>query len=214
MPFGASILPVTIINNQIFFLFGKERDDDDKPGWSDFGGGQEPNDTNYFDTATREGAEELTGFLGQQKHIKQLLLKYGTFIIDYHSNYKNQKSNYRVHIFPIQYNPFLTLYFNNNYNFLQSHINNQILRKYRIFEKTQIKWFNFKQLLYMKNQFRHFYQDIIQLIFKYKQPITQFIKSSLTNLHSHKLYNKTKTKTKTHKTKLKQTHKTKTKTKH
>ena len=36
---GASILPVTIYNGKLYFLFGKERDIDENPGWSDFGGG-------------------------------------------------------------------------------------------------------------------------------------------------------------------------------
>jgi len=178
---GASILPVTFINNQILFLFGKERDDDDKPGWSDFGGGKEPQDNNFIDIATREGSEELMGFLGNQLQIKQLLYKHGTFIINYYSIYNYKKYIYRVHIFPIFFNPFFTFYFNNNSKFLLSNFDNNILRKYFFFEKTQIKWFNFKELFIMKNQFRKFYQNIIKLIFKYKKPITFFIKKSLFN---------------------------------
>ena len=68
---GASILPITLINNKICFLFGKERDIDENPGWSDFGGGTEKGET-FLDTAIREGSEELTGFLGSPKKIKEM----------------------------------------------------------------------------------------------------------------------------------------------
>jgi hypothetical protein len=36
---GAGVLPATIHNNKIYFLFGKENKFADTPGWSDFGGG-------------------------------------------------------------------------------------------------------------------------------------------------------------------------------
>ena len=57
---GASILPVTIHKGKLYFLFGKERAIDENPGWSDFGGGTDNNET-YLQTAVREGGEELTG---------------------------------------------------------------------------------------------------------------------------------------------------------
>ena len=61
---GAGILPTTIHNNKLFFLFGKENKyEDSAPGFSDFGGGTDNNET-YFETAIREAGEELTGFLG------------------------------------------------------------------------------------------------------------------------------------------------------
>jgi 8-oxo-dGTP pyrophosphatase MutT (NUDIX family) len=70
MPAG-SILPVCIHKNQLYFLFGKENKfEDSSPGWADFGGGCEPNETPY-QTAMREGSEELTGFLGSPSDLKK-----------------------------------------------------------------------------------------------------------------------------------------------
>ena len=103
---GASILPTTIINGNLYFLFGKERDIDDTPGWSDFGGGCEKNEC-YLSTAIREGGEEITGFLGSDKELKNMLKK-GTFNIDYNS--ENHRT-YRVHIFPMEYDKYLPHYF-------------------------------------------------------------------------------------------------------
>jgi len=69
---GGSILPVTIHNNKLYFLFGKERDIDENPGWSDFGGGTDKGES-FLQTASREGSEELTGFLGNKDDIRRLL---------------------------------------------------------------------------------------------------------------------------------------------
>ena len=59
---GVSILPVSIHNGQLYFLFGKEQAEEyGIQGYSDFGGGREKEST--FNGAIREGCEEMTGFL-------------------------------------------------------------------------------------------------------------------------------------------------------
>ena len=183
---GASILPITIINNKIYFLFGKERDIDENPGWSDFGGGTEKGET-FFDTAIREGSEELTGFLGNAQNIKQLLLKYGTYKIDYNSQHH---TTYRVFIFPLTYDPMFTIYYNNNQKFLQNKLDPKIIKNTKIFEKTQIKWFSFEEIKQKQKQFRSFYQNIIKLILDNKTNIIKFMKQT-------KLKTRTRTRTKT-----------------
>ena len=60
---GSSILPSCVHKGILYFLFGKENELDDTPGWADFGGGHEDGET-HFDTALREGSEEINGFLG------------------------------------------------------------------------------------------------------------------------------------------------------
>ena len=82
---GASILPITVHNGKILLLFGKERDIDENPGWSDFGGGTDKGET-FLETAVREGGEEMTGFLGSSEDIKRLLKRFGTFKLDFKSN--------------------------------------------------------------------------------------------------------------------------------
>lgn len=171
---GASLLPATIINGQIYFLFGKERDYDENPGWSDFGGGTDNNET-FIQTAIREGGEELTGFLGDDKDIKKLLTQYGNYHIDYKSE---GYSTYRCHIFPMNYDPFLELYYNNNQKFLQKRLPKNIIRNTKIFEKTQIKWFSFDDIKKDIKYFRKFYQNIISLILNNKNQIEEFIKKT------------------------------------
>lgn len=196
---GGSLLPITLINGKIHLLFGKEREYDENPGWSDFGGGTDGNES-YLETAIREGGEELTGFLGNSSDIRRMLAKYGTYKI----NFKNEGyPNYRVHIFPIEYNPYLEIYYNNNQKFLQKRLDKKILRNTKIFEKTQIKWFSFEELEINKKEFRNFYQNIIDLILSNKNSIIRFLNKTYNsyNVKSRRKKKANKIKNKTFKKK-------------
>jgi hypothetical protein len=174
---GASILPVTIYKGKLYFLFGKERAIDENPGWSDFGGGTDANES-YIQTAIREGGEELTGFLGSDADVKKLLTRFGTFDIDYKSD---GYGIYRVHIFPMKYDPMLPHYYNNNQRFLQKRLNPKIIKDSKIFEKQEIRWISINEIIKMKHkkEFRSFYQNIVELILAKKSEIDSFIKKSL-----------------------------------
>jgi len=174
---GASILPVTIYKGKLYFLFGKERAIDENPGWSDFGGGTDANES-YIQTAIREGGEELTGFLGSDSDVKKLLTRFGTFDIDYKSN---GYGIYRVHIFPMEYDPILPHYYNNNQQFLQKRLDPKIIKNSKIFEKQEIRWISVNEIIKMKQkkEFRSFYQNIVELILAKKSEIDSFIKKSL-----------------------------------
>jgi 8-oxo-dGTP pyrophosphatase MutT (NUDIX family) len=180
---GGSILPVTIRNNTLYFLFGQERNIDENPGWSDFGGGTDKGET-YLQTACREGSEELTGFLGDAVDIKKLLNKYGTYTVDFHSK---GYSTYRCHIFPMHFPEgaegmdALPYYYNNNQRFIQKHLDHTIIRDTKIFEKTRIKWFSFADMKKQHKQFRSFYQNIVSLILHQQPKIEEFIRKSLKN---------------------------------
>jgi hypothetical protein len=174
---GGSILPITIHNGKIYFLFGKERAIDENPGWSDFGGGTDKGET-FVETATREGSEESTGFLGSSTDVKNMMKKYGTFTLDYIPPEKKY-STYRVHILPMKYNPFLVHYYNNNQKFIQSHLDKKIIRDTKIFEKPQIKWWSFDQIKKNRNEFRKFYRNIIDMILNKQTEITNFVSSKL-----------------------------------
>lgn len=202
---GASILPVTIHNGKVLLLFGKERNIDSNPGWSDFGGGTDKGET-FMETAVREGSEELTGFIGSPSDIKRLLNKYGTIHVDYQSKGYN---TYRCHVFPMAYDAELPYYFNNNQTFLQKRLDPSIIRDSKLFEKTQIKWFDINELAAKRSEFRDFYRNIIDLILEKKTEIIALAKKSLTDKRS--LTNKNNKKTRYGKSKAKrQSRKTRT----
>lgn len=169
---GAGILPTTIIDNKLYFLFGKENKfEDSAPGFSDFGGGTDGNET-YLQTAIREGGEELTGFLGSDTALKKMLKKHGTFNIDHKTSGYN---TYRMHIFPMEYNPFLELYYNNNQAFLQKRLDPSVIKKSKIFEKEEIRWICIDDLVTRKNEFRSYFRNIIDLILEKRELIYSFL---------------------------------------
>jgi hypothetical protein len=173
---GAGILPTTIHNGKLFFLFGKEnRFEDSAPGFSDFGGGTDNSET-YMETAVREAGEEMTGFLGSDKEVKQMLKKHGTYNIDYETG---GYSNYRMHIFPFAYDESLVHYYNNNARFLQKRLDPEVIKKTKIFEKAEIRWICVDDIVKMRPQFRSYFQNIVDLIVKEKDAIQKFIGSRM-----------------------------------
>jgi hypothetical protein len=170
---GAGILPTTIYKNKLYFLFGKENKyEDSAPGFSDFGGGKDDNEL-LFDTAIREGGEELTGFLGSDEDLKKMLNKTGTYNIDILS--KEGKITYRTHIFPMMYDDKLPFYYNNNQRFIQKRLDPNVIKNSKIFEKEEIRWICVDDLLKIKKQFRFFYIPTIERLTKERKNIKKFI---------------------------------------
>jgi 8-oxo-dGTP pyrophosphatase MutT (NUDIX family) len=173
---GAGILPTTIHNNKLYFLFGKENKyEDSAPGFSDFGGGTD-NSESFFETAIREAGEELTGFLGNDNDIRKLLKKYGTYNIEHKSD---GHKTYRMHIFPFKYDPLLPFYYNNNQRFLQKRLDPNVIKNSKIFEKAEIRWICVDDIIKMRPQFRSYFQNMVNMIYSQKQDIRHFVEKSL-----------------------------------
>ena len=197
---GAGILPTTIHNGKLYFLFGKEgKYEDSAPGFSDFGGGTD-NSESFLETAIREAGEEFTGFLGNDADIRKMLSAHGTYTIDHKTD---GHKTYRMHIFPFEYNHWLPHYYNNNQRFLQKRLDPKIIRDTKIFEKQQIRWFSVAEIVKMKQkkEFRSFYQNVVELILAKKVEIDAFIKKALlkrgTKTFKKKNRNRTRTRTRT-----------------
>lgn len=180
---GAGILPTTIHNGKLYFLFGKENKyEDSAAGFSDFGGGTD-NTESFLETAVREGGEELTGFLGSDNELKKLLKKHGTYNIDYDSE---GHATYRMHIFPFDYDPLLVYYYNNNQRFLQKRLDPKVIKKSKIFEKEEIRWIPIDDIMKMKSQFRSYFQDIIEMIYDQRNQIKKFVAKGVKNNRKNK----------------------------
>jgi len=173
---GAGILPTTIYKNKLYFLFGKENKyEDTAPGFSDFGGGTD-NKESFMDTAIREGCEELTGFIGSEQDVKNMLERNGTYNID---NKTPHGSIYRIHIFSMNYDPKLPFYYNNNQRFLQKRLDPQVIKKSKIFEKEEIRWVSIDEIKKMKPPFRFLFQPIVDRIYNAREEIKRFIVKGL-----------------------------------
>ncbi len=169
---GAGILPTTIHNGKLYFLFGKEgKYEDSAPGFSDFGGGTD-NSESFLETAVREAGEEFTGFLGNDADIRKMLRTHGTYTIDHKSD---GHKTYRMHIFPFEYNHWLPHYYNNNQRFLQKRLPPNVFKTTKIFEKAEIRWVCVDDLKKMRPQFRSYFQNIVDMMLNQKEGIHKFI---------------------------------------
>jgi len=172
---GAGILPTTIHNGKLYFLFGKEgKYEDSAPGFSDFGGGTDNNES-FIKTAVREAGEEFTGFLGSDSDVRKMLQKFGTYNIDYKTD---GHDTYRMHIFPYPYNHWLPLFYNNNQRFLQKRLPPKVFKTTKIFEKAEIRWVSVDELKKMRPQFRSYFQNIVDMMLVQKDTIRKFIQKS------------------------------------
>jgi len=184
---GSSILPVAIHNKKLYFLFGKENPmEDSAKGFSDFGGSVEPGESEFI-SATREGSEELTGFLGTSKQLQKLLKKTGVYKIKHH--FQNTGNTYTIHIFPICYDTLLVKYFNDNHRFLWNNMDKVMLNDSKMFEKIEIDWFCEDDLIKRMSEYRPFYREIVKTIMKEKAHIRTFIKKrSKYTMYNRKTY--------------------------
>jgi hypothetical protein len=169
---GSSILPACIHKGKLYFLFGKENSLADTPGWSDFGGGVDKGEQVY-ESALREGGEELTGFLGDAKQIGELIKKNGGHM---HLLHGEEESGYNVHLFYYPYNDCIVEHYNNNHRFLWNKMNKKFLNNTRLFEKIEIEWFSLDAMRKRKSEFRNFYQDVVDLLLSKEQDIKRFLR--------------------------------------
>lgn len=184
---GAGILPVAIKNKKLYFLLGKENELDESQKWSDFGGGHEGNE-NKFQTAIREGGEELNGLLGYGKKLQKLVRKNKIF--------KIRHKKYVSYLFQIDYDKNLPEYYKNNYEFFSEYLPNiKYNMKNGLLEKDKIEWFTFDDLKNRENDFREFYKNIVDKILKNKKVITENINKveKYTKKKKHQLRKKRKT---------------------
>jgi len=169
---ASSILPVTIQNDKLYFLFGKENPmEDSAKGWSDFGGRVE-NKESLFETALREGSEELSGFLGNSKVMKKMIKKNGGI-------YKMQNNTYHIHIFYFPYDENLPKYYNQNHLFLWNKMDKNVLNDSKLFEKIEIGWFSIEDMKRRRSEFRGFYQEITDKIIGDIENIEKFIRKNI-----------------------------------
>lgn len=175
---ASSILPVAIHKGKLYFLFGKENEmEDSAPGFSDFGGRVE-NDESIMETACREGSEELCGFLGDSTAIKTLL-KGGVFSL--------VNENYYIHIFLMKYDENLPHYFTNHHRFLWERMDKNVLNDSKYFEKQEIRWFSTEDMRRKKSSFRVFYREIVDMILDEIKNIGAFVKKGSSKTRKRKV---------------------------
>ena len=162
---AGGILPVARYRGQLFFLFGREVQDG---MWSDFGGSREGNETTW-QTAMREGSEELNGFFGSAGDLSKLATKHCVLEIN--------NGGYTTYIFEIDFDKKLPLYFNNNYRFSRKYLSREISKKNGLFEKSSISWYTLSEIKRSRKFFRPFYRSILDILINNIDEIEKNLKS-------------------------------------
>ena len=149
---GAGILPIAFNGVCMVFLLGKEQNNE----WSDFGGTSLNVGELTFNTALREGHEELSGMLGPpDKFKKQIINNYVGPYIDC-----SNSQTYTSFVFETEYDESLIKYFNRNYDFVKRTSPNIINDSDNgLYEKKEIDWFTKEEIYKLK--LRPFYKNII-----------------------------------------------------
>jgi hypothetical protein len=178
---AAGFLPVSIRNNKLFFLFGKECNSDSAPGYSDFGGGVEPNETNLYKAGLREFAEETTGFFGNATQLDKMIKKNG-------GCYKLNHDTYHIHIVKFDYDEKVCEYYNNNHKFIYDNLDHKYLKSTKIFEKIRIDWMTVEEMKSRRGEFRGFYREILDGILGDIPNIKNFINQTRNKRRTMKNY--------------------------
>tara|TARA_B100001769_G_scaffold217330_1_gene177060 strand:- start:4461 stop:5000 length:540 start_codon:yes stop_codon:yes gene_type:complete len=129
---GAGILPVTFYKGILYILLGQERHNPSL--WSDFGGSSNTGE-DRLDTATREGEEELNGFLGNKEELKNFIKNNPIMAIS------SPEAKYTTFLLKIKYNEELPYYFRKNSEFVKKYNPELIKKNNGLYEKKRIAWF-------------------------------------------------------------------------
>lgn len=146
---GAGVLPVARRGGEVVFLLGRETCDGK---WSDFGGTREGRETRW-QTAIREGAEELCGFLGRAQDLAARVKRNWVAEV--------QAGACTTYVFEIDYDPLLPAYFNNHHKFISSHSPEAVKANNGLFEKSSVEWFSVADLKKRRGSFRRFYRVLV-----------------------------------------------------
>lgn len=159
---GGGLLPVSFHDNKVLFLLGREHEEKQ---WSDFGGGREGNET-HFETAIREGCEELNGFFGCRTALRNYVRK--NMLVEVNKN------GFTTYVFYVPYDPFLPKYFENNFKLMKSRFPREIARN-GMFEKDKIEWVTPYKARKMMPKVRPFYRAVLSEVLKHSNKLKKIL---------------------------------------
>ena len=159
---GAGLLPVTIHKGKILYLLGREHED---KKWSDFGGGREGRES-HFETALREGCEELNGFFGCKSHLKKYVKENMLLQVN--------KNGFTSYVFYVPYDDKLPAYFENNFKLMKQRLPQHVC-KGGLFEKDKVGWFTSYHARKNMSNVRPFYRVVLSEVLKHNNVIKKIL---------------------------------------
>ncbi len=170
---GAGILPVALYRGSLFLLLGQERHNN---LLCDFGGGANKGES-IFDTAIREGSEELNGLMGCIPELKTTVNENLILTISY--------DKYTSYVFNTKYDKHFPIYFNNLNKFAELHMPDKINNNHNgLFEKNYINWYKITDFKKNMVKIRPHYINILNCLIKNEK----FIIKEIENKNNHNSY--------------------------
>ena len=152
---AAGILPFVEMNNNIYFILGKEK----SGKYCDFGGGKNKDET-CEETAIREFDEESMGVLYNKTKLHKIIAKLPCYV--------NKKGKYVTFLLKLKYNHHIIDTYNTLMNKIYQCNNNKIIHcNNGLLEKLEFKLFTIDQIL--KNddkQMREVFLETFKLLIK------------------------------------------------
>jgi 8-oxo-dGTP pyrophosphatase MutT (NUDIX family) len=159
---GAGILPVAVEGRKVYFLFGREAEDG---RWSDFGGGREGDET-MFETAVREGCEELEGMLGCGAQLAKRLRNDGLGTV--------RTQTYTTFLLRIPFDKHLPGYFAGHRSFIEEKVAGEICGPGEgLFEKSEVRWVPAWGIEMRKMRFRPWYSKVVGDLYGQRRQIEE-----------------------------------------
>ena len=150
---GAGVLPIAFHNGKVYMLIGKENH---SGGWSDFGGGREK-DESLYETAIREGVEELNGFFGGETILRNKIKNNSITVLE------TKEPVYKCYLFKVDYDKNLPEYFNQNFKLMKKRLPSVVEKHNGLFEKSEVRWVTLSELKKMKMR-KFFYLAVYPLL--------------------------------------------------
>jgi hypothetical protein len=87
-------------------------------------------------------------------------------------------------MFFLEYDENLPKYYNLNHKFLWERMDHKVLSDTKLFEKIEINWFSLDDMKRRKNEFRKFYQEIVDKFLEDKENIYNFAVKKTNKSHN------------------------------
>lgn len=142
---GAGILPIALHRGEAYCLLGREAGSGE---WSDFGGSPNHGE-DCFQTAAREGYEELNGLLGSEKDMARL--------VSARLNAVPVSSHYITFLVPVEYDASLPGAMRNTYEFARARLA-RLVGRGGLYEKSDAAWVRVSALSGWTRKLRRFFR--------------------------------------------------------
>lgn len=157
---GAGILPFARVNKKIYLFFGRENAEGNSSAagkWSDFGGSKEKTETE-FETAFREGCEELSGIFGDNETIDQMLKE---------TNIVIKTNTYYTYLMQVEYDKNKEEELKNIYNKTLQENPDLVYKHNGLYEKDRGKWIELRELNSFRPNLRRWYNNMLTKIIEF-----------------------------------------------